>query len=70
MLKAILRRKNAYDRGTYTIEAKGSWDKKVIWDFEKNAVIKDLKKSGYKVFENDFIYPAGSFKEKEILRAL
>jgi len=67
MKKAIIRPKGQYDRGTYTIENAGKWNG-TIYDFQKNAIIKDLKANGYSVFEVDWECPKGTLEFKEILK--
>ncbi len=68
MKKAIIKRKSEYERGSYTITGAGKWNG-VIYDYQKNAIIKDIKKDGYVVYENDWKTEEknGVWKSKEIL---
>ena len=67
MRKIILEPKGQYDRGTYTIKSlcgtSGSkWDDRVVWDYQKNGVVADLKAEGFKIFEPFWRYDK-DFKE-------
>lgn len=70
MKKAILIRKSEYDRGSYTIKGGGYFDGQTIFDYMKNGVVKDLKNEGFKVFENDWITPEGTFVRQEVLKQI
>lgn len=68
MKKAIIKRKSEYEMGSYIITGAGKWNG-VIYDYQKNAIIKDIKEDGYVVYENDWKTEEknGVWKRKEIL---
>ena len=68
MKKAIIRPNGQYDRGIYHIENAGKWNG-TIYDYQKNAIVKDIKADGYSVFEIDWEYDK-TFQLKEILKKI
>jgi len=54
MKKAIIKSKNEYNRGSYTITNAGKWNS-IIFDFQLSGVVADLKADGYKVYVNGLL---------------
>lgn len=69
MKSIIFTQKSEYNNGTYTLrglagQCAGKWQDMTVWDYEKDSVAKDLKAEGYKVFEEEYFTPIGSFRRE------